>query len=528
METLVSTETLRSIDSASIHEYSIPPLILMEHAGVKGFSALLTHLKNTSPPHLNQRIVFVAGGGNNGGDTLVMAREAYLRGMKEISIVRTGTHISTSCNSHITICQSLGIPMHEVSIVNNQIDEKSQQIISQGDIIIEGIMGTGLRGKLNEQVATLVSYIHTLHTKGTYVVSVDIPSGCSDTIPATQTHIHCDLCITFGLQKSAAYHPMSRSSWGKIIRVNPSFPLPLLENAKKSAQLATIDDVVLKRMESSDYKNKRGHLALFAGSPLYTGAPKITSSSAFHSGVGLVTLYCDEEVAPVIKSETASLIVTSVPKEVVIQKESLIDRYDAIAVGSGWQLSHRKEQMLSLLHSRLPMVCDADAIALFASLVTEKKIALADHGPLIFTPHPGELVNMLEILGMPILAQEVHIMGTSESFIDSLIKISRALHAVLVYKSHVVWIVDGTDSTFIPIVVDGSNNALGVAGSGDALTGIIASFLSRGYSPIQSALNGVLIHQRAGVLARESSRWFDVELLITHIGLAYKEREEKV
>ena len=524
MESLVTTQVLENIDSKSINEFLIHPLILMEHAGVKGFHSFLEHSSKAFLPH--HSLVFVVGGGNNGGDTLVMAREAYLLGMKNIHILLVGTHISNSCNHHRSICSHLGLDMHEVSFTQESIDPHSKEILQQADVIFDGISGTGLRGKMNESMRCLISFIEEVHTIGAYVVSVDIPSGCSDSIVATQSHVHCDLCITFGLKKSAAYHPMSRTAYGDIVVVNPSFPHSLLEKAQKSALLATIDDVVLKKMDSSDYKNKRGHLALFAGSLTYTGAPKITSLSAFHSGAGLVSLYCDEQVAQVIKEDSPSLIVHPLSRGKIISRDSLVGFYDAIAIGPGWQIG-REEQMLSLIESHLPIVCDADGIATFATLIAQKRIEMKEHGPLILTPHPGELVKMLEILNMPLLAQEVQVMGTPESFIESLTKIAVALRVVLVYKSNVVWIVDGCDNHPTLVVVDGSNNALGVAGSGDALTGIIASFLARDYSPMQSAVNGVLIHQRAGVLARDELRWFDALGLITHIGLAYKEREDK-
>ncbi len=523
METLVSTETLEQIDTKSIHEYSIPPLILMEHAGVKGFHAFLEHSKKKYLPH--HSLVFIAGGGNNGGDALVMAREAYLLGMEHISIILLGNHISVSCNQHRNICRNLGLHIHEFSLRNNEVDEETQRLLSHADFIIDGITGTGFRGKLHEDIIHLITSINSAQSRGVYVLSVDIPSGISDSGVSTGPHINCDICITFGLQKSLTYYPLGRSSWGDVLKINPSFPVSLLETAEKRALLATIDDMVLTKTNDSDYKNKRGHLALFAGSTTYTGAAKITSQSAFHSGIGLVSLYCDENISDIVKTETMSLIVHPVKRGCFISKEALISLYDAVAVGPGWG-SGREEQMYELLRSNLPVVCDADGIFAFASLVSQKRILAGESGPLILTPHPGELVKMLELLGMPTLAQEVHVRGTSESFIDSLIKIARKLSCVLVYKSNVVWIVDGTINNSIPVVVDGQNSALGVAGSGDALTGIIASFLSRGYTPFESALNGVLLHQRSGVLARNSARWFDVDLLIHYIGTAYKEREE--
>ncbi len=523
MEKLVTTQTIKDIDSKSINDFSIHPLILMEHAGVKGFHTCLEHSSRAILP--NSNLLFVAGGGNNGGDALVMAREAYLVGMKNIKILFMGDHISSSCNHHRTICQKIGLDMHEISYSDERIDDESEQIISSADIIFDGICGTGLRGKMNDMMAKVISSINKAHDASAYVVSIDIPSGCSDSLSPTMSHIHCDMCITFGFEKSASYHPPSRPSYGKIVKVNPSFPHILLESAPHVALLATREDVVLKKSDSSDYKNKRGHVALFAGSSTYTGAIKIAARSAFHSGAGLVSLFCDKDVANKIQLDTASLIVHAIEKGSTVTKEVLVDTYDAIAVGPGW-LRGTQEQMLTLIRSKIALVCDAEGIALFAHLIASKRIGMKEHGPIILTPHPKELIKMLEILHMPLLAQELKGGGTSESFIESLIKIALFLRVVIIYKANVVWIVDGSEENPIPVVVDGSNNALGVAGSGDALTGIVASFLARDYSPLQSAINGVLIHQRAGAMARGDLRWFDVEKLIPYIGRAYKEREE--
>ncbi len=136
MESLVTTQTLENIDSRSINDFSIHPLILMEHAGVKGFHLFLEHSDKAYLPH--HHLVFVAGGGNNGGDALVMAREAYLLGMTNIHILLLGTHISNSCNHHRSICSKIGLDMHEVSFPQGEIDELSNEVLEKADVILMG------------------------------------------------------------------------------------------------------------------------------------------------------------------------------------------------------------------------------------------------------------------------------------------------------------------------------------------------------------------------------------------------------
>jgi NAD(P)H-hydrate epimerase len=521
METLVTMQTMETIDAQSIHQFSIPGVLLMEHAGVKGFQTFYAHYKNSF--RLDQKIVVVAGGGNNGGDALVMAREAYLVGFTNLSLLLLGSHISQSCALHRTICEGLAFDQHTVKFdEQGSIDQKSESILSSAHLIIDGYLGTGLRGSLQPSAKTMIEVMNRCHEKGSFILSVDVPSGCSDSISVNQHQVLCDVCITFGLKKGAMYHPVRRKSWKKLFTINPSFPLHLLRDAPQSALLASLDDIHIPKIEETSYKNARGHIALFGGSETFSGAPHLTSKAAFHSGSGLVSLFCDESVALTFKQEQPSLIVHSLSQGEIVRAKELVDKYDVIAVGPGWS-DNREEQMLELVKSKIPLVCDADGIRTFANLVHSHRLSATDHGPMILTPHPGEIQKMLEILSMPLLSQEIGMLGTSESFIESLQKFARLYHVVLVYKSHVVWIFDGTVEDSIPIVVDGNNSALGVAGSGDVLTGIITSMLCSENSIVDAALQGVLIHQKAGKIARDSHRWFDSESLLDYIGDAMNE-----
>ena len=515
METLVSTHTMESIDAQAQSEYAIPALVLMEQAGLKGWQAFAYYARENDVAMEN--VVFVAGGGNNGGDSLVMAREAFFSGLESFTILLVGSRISNSCSVQRNICRKLGFTLVEAENLDGVLSSETSRIISEADVLIDGIAGTGLRGLLSGTTAEIVKLINAQRTGGAFVLAVDIPSGCSDGMSVAGPRVVADVTITMGLRKAAAYHPVCRVGWGAILRVNPSFPPVLLKNSVAAAILSDQDDLKLKRFAEDVYKNTRGHLALFAGSIAFSGAARLSARAAFHSRCGLVTLCCDRDVASVAASETPSIIVEAIEQQAVLKGSQLVRAYQAVAAGPGWG-DGREEQVLELLQSGLPTVLDADAIEAFAKLVGDHRIGSTAHGPLVLTPHPGELHRMLEALHMPLLAQETGPSGTPESFIDSLKRVALALEIVLVYKSHVVWIIDGRSGGSLPIVVDGMNNALGVAGSGDVLTGIIGSLLAQGYDVLEAAHTGVLVHQGAGLLARNESGWFDAETLITHIG----------
>jgi len=522
MEILVTTQTMENIDSLAQEEYALPYLVLMEQAGIKGWQAFL-NCSSIENAQLGN-VVFVVGGGNNGGDALVMAREAYYGGLINFTILLTGSQISHACAIQRNIAKNLGFRMVQAENLEGVLSEEAVELLSEADVIIDGIAGTGLRGILRGTTAEVVKLINNQKKRKIQILAVDIPSGCGDNLPVGAIHVLADATVTMGLKKAAAYHPLCRLGWGKIIRVNPSFPPVLLQNAIAVATLSDTSHLQLSNLPEDTYKNKRGHLALFAGSLAYSGAARLAARGAFHSRCGLVTLCCDKEVATIAATETASIIVQALEKDFVVSASKLEQHYQAIAAGPGWGDGH-EDQMVELMQSKLPAVLDADAIVAFARVVGEHRVQGTNHGPLVLTPHPGELHTMLELLHMPLLAQETGPMGTPESFIEALVRIAIALECVLVYKSHVIWIVDGRSAGALPIVVDGMNNAMGVAGSGDVLTGIIGSLLAQGYDVLKAAHKGVLIHQAAGTAARTASGWFDAETLVAQVGTVCRQAE---
>ena len=523
MEPLVSTQVLKDIDERAMNEYMIPSLLLMEHAGVKGYHRMIELSGRSADP--SATLVVVAGSGNNGGDALVMAREAYLSGRRQIQILLLGTHLSQSSIVHRQIIENLKLDTHEISFTDGQLDSRTLVMLEQADQIIDGILGTGLHSKVTDATAALFHAINAQRERGAHIVSVDVPSGYSDQLPATMAHVEADITLTFGLEKYGAYVPAFRRAWGEIKVVNPSFPLSLLDSVSPEALLARFQDVQIPAFTAQEYKNSRGHMALLGGSEKYSGAVQLTSFSAFSSGVGLVSVFTDEKVAEVIKKDKPSLIVHTVEDHLPVKADSL-KGYDAVVCGPGWGKG-RERQLQEILNGTVPVLLDADALASFALLVAEKRIVTASLPPLVLTPHPGELRNMLERLSMPLWAQDSGPGGTPEAFAGALKSIARALKVVLVYKSHIVWIVDGRKEEPVPVVVQGNNNALGVAGSGDVLSGIIGALVAGGLDEGDAAVSGVLLHQKAGELAREERRWFDSQILTDYVAAAYALAEKK-
>jgi NAD(P)H-hydrate epimerase len=169
--------------------------------------------------------------------------------------------------------------------------------------------------------------------------------------------------------------------------------------------------------------------------------------------------------------------------------------YDALLAGPGWG-EGRQSVLKTLLDSQRPMVIDADGIRAYATL--------KDHitSSAILTPHLGELQVLLD--------EKIEMLSPSV-FLDRIRAFATNRGVTLVVKSSLTHIVDEKGEIFI---IEGGNPSLGVGGSGDILAGIIGALLARGLQNTTAALQGVLIHQRAGQLAHQDLGYYDSEQLI--------------
>ncbi len=499
MKRLVRSIEVADIDAKAQSVAKIPALCLMESAGLQIYQKWKSQLGTSD------RLVFLCGGGNNGGDALVVARYAYNDGFRNMLLVCTGSRISPSCEVQRSITKAYKIPRLDWDTAN---ETDRHALFEDASWIVDGLVGTGLQGPLKESLQDLVVQANESAANR---LAIDIPSAIGDDVPVSSVHIHADMTVTMGHEKLAMYHPVSRACCGRIVLVNPSFPSFLLDQCRTSAELCERVSASLPLLAENEYKNSRGHVAIFGGSSQYSGAARLSSRTAFASRAGLVTLFCDKDVYLVASSESPSVMVH------VYAGQSL-DRFDAILAGPGWG-EGREFLLETLFASQLPIVLDADGIKAYASLLKEKR--QPSHGPLILTPHIGELRLLVQAL-FPEDAKNVAKSDTPFSFFKIMERIATHLDATLVVKSQLVYVVSPGKQT---VVVEGNNPSLGVAGSGDVLAGILVALLAKLQNCEQVALEGTLIHQRAGSLTAAQFGYYDSETLISFVGRATQEAE---
>lgn len=485
---LVTPKQMMHIDAEAQESFGIPGLLLMEQAGVKGFHRCVQKYPDTLCR--SSRFVFVAGGGNNGGDALVMAREASVWGAEHVTAVLTGSRNNSQVKLHKDICVKMQIPVYTWE----HDGKAAEQAIRDADVLVDGIAGTGLTGPLRGSNEEAVRFISSLDARP-FIISIDLPSGIAPQVSTSDAVIAAHCTVSMGTPKLTMFMPHVRLFSGDMLTVNPGFPKALLARETASAFLLQKEDACLPPLALDAYKNTRGHAGVFAGSVGYTGAARLSSQAAASTRTGLVTLFCDEELYDTCASSTWESVIVRPSSH----RRDAMRGITSILAGPGWGRSSGRAELLSeLIEHDMPGVIDADGIHALAKLIASGSIENRTlDGRWVVTPHPGEFRA---------LCPEV----TDKTLFEKIAAFAQAQQCWLVYKTHVT-VIAGPSGEFL--VADEPNPALGKAGSGDVLSGIIAGLLAEGVDPGKAAVTGVLVHQSIGRRAFSEYGWFTPDRL---------------
>ncbi|MCF7944088.1 MAG: NAD(P)H-hydrate dehydratase [Spirochaetia bacterium] len=537
MEAIVSSEQMADIDTKAQQILGIPGILLMEQAGIKAFQEFLEFFPRVSE---TAQMVFLAGGGNNGGDALVMARTALLKGFRNVSVIITTRKLNEQMQLHEKICKNLNIPVYYW----NDDKEKSEEIIKEAEFIFDGIAGNGIKGELHgtaELVVKSVDEILKLSGKeedgfargkrtqaSPKVIAVDSPSGLFDSYTQGMAVLPAELTITMGLPKRFSFLPHITPLMGKRVTVNPGFPQFLLNSTPEAPQILRSEDIKLPPIPVESYKNKRGHAAVFAGAIGTTGAAALSAQACSRMRTGLVTVFADEEIYSTLAAKLDSQMVVPKNREEMIGNEK--KKFTSYIIGPGWgRAEYRSTQLLSALNSNIMGVIDADGIAALRKLLEKKRINMADGllGKWVITPHPGEFDPLYKILkddakyhnNASTMKKEKGISDKREDIFEKIRFTATNINCCVVYKTHNIIIASPKGEVF---VIEGNNPAMGTAGSGDVLSGMIGGLIAQGLTITESACMGSFIHQYIGRKLFEKDGWFIAEDLVKEISQAVK------
>jgi NAD(P)H-hydrate epimerase len=487
---LVTSAEMAEIDRRAQEEYGIPGLLLMENAGQK---ALATWAAQRGAA--GSRLVFVAGKGNNGGDALVMARQAAIDGLGEVVVVPVDGTLKGHAATHLDVVRRLGISV----LPWDDGPADAEAAMREADVLFDGVAGTGIRGGLRAPLSDIVA---VMNESDADVVAIDVPSGLSDDFRAGSPIVEAGLTLTMGLPKRCLYLPDARPSCGRIERIALGFPPVLTESDELQGRLLDPGDAsaLIPPVAADDYKHRRGVCAVFAGSRGTTGAAVLAATAAARSTAGMVRVFADEEAYPVLASQCRSVMVAE-------RSEAVPDLagHSGLLVGPGWgRASSRREDLRRLVETGIPGVLDADGINVLSDIRAEESQLPTLGGVWVLTPHAGELARLSGRSGREVLADPFQVT------IDT----ARELDAVVCLKSHVT-IIASPDGRYA--VVDGMNPSMGTGGAGDVLAGMIAGLLARGCAAFDATQAGCSIHDALGKRLFAERGFFLAEDLVDEV-----------
>ena len=311
-----------------------------------------------------------------------------------------------------------------------------------------------------------------------------------------------------------------------------------------------------KERRRDAHKGDFGRLLLIGGSFGMSGAIAMAGRAAIVAGAGLVKLAVPESVLPmaachapelmsVALQETRSGRIAFAAHDRIL---SLAAEADVVAIGPGLGRSGGLDALVLRLNREIekPMLIDADALNALAAYDFETMAASfagtkADTACRILTPHPGEFARLCRGFEATTTEQPTSknrraskdgktqdTAARIDAVCDFLTRLHRcvgrsASGVILVLKGANTLITNG-DSVFVNT---SGNPGMATGGSGDVLSGMIASLVGQGFTPFDAAKTGVFLHGRAGDLALCESRIpfeaITATTLIDHIGPAIRE-----
>jgi hydroxyethylthiazole kinase-like uncharacterized protein yjeF len=419
------------------------------------------------------RILVLAGKGHNGGDALLAAREI----------------LSVFSEAHATVVLCSGAqelrPLTRRALDRLRVEAAGrvefvavENALAAGALYalcLDGIFGFQFHAPMEPSTTALLEAVNAY--PGIMLrAAVDLPSGVGE--PDATTVFRANFTYATGIVKRPVLSDRVATSVGRLRYLDLGFfnsgePSELAERILTMQVLAPLAAL---RPSLTD-KRTFGHLFVIGGSRSYPGAVVLAVRAALRSGVGLVTAFVPERLAPEYAARHPEAMWVGCPEtpagglaqgSMTFVRERL-PRASALLVGPGLGSQGETIEWIARLagEALVPMVLDADALR-------PEVVARSKDKAFIGTPHAGEFQRIAPSL------------FTEGRF--------TAPHGVLVLKGPMTRVTDGKMLYHSPF----GGPVLARGGSGDILAGLISGLLAqKPDDPLLAACRGVVWHGRA-------------------------------
>ena len=488
---------------------------MMENAGA-GLAEIIQDLDVEAG---DRAVLGLVGPGNNGGDALVALSllasagwqaRAYLVKREQDSLVRR--------------LQKAGGQIFGVG--KDKAFEELATLMSSSTILMDGLLGTGSRPPVREDVSAVMVEVNRLIAvleSSPYVVAVDCPSGTDcDTGAVPDECIAADLTVTMAAVKQGLLAMPAYEFAGDLMVVGIGLPANL--TSLRSIQTDVVEEdlvaAILPSRSPLAHKGTFGTAMIAAGSVNYTGAALLAGSAAYRVGAGLVTLAVPAPLHQALAGVLPEATWLILPQELgVISRDAAevlvngLAASTAMLIGPGLGTEPTTEEFVARLLAseirvtkmaapmgfvgaggargesitgRLPsMVVDADGLRLLARTKDWHKMLPPEA---VLTPHPGEMAVLTGLSKDEIQSDRRAVAATY----------AKAWGHVVVLKGAFT-VIAGPQGQLAVVPV--ATAALARAGTGDVLAGVIVGLRAQGVGAYESGLAGAWIHAQAGLYA---------------------------
>ncbi|VEN75442.1 ADP-dependent (S)-NAD(P)H-hydrate dehydratase / NAD(P)H-hydrate epimerase [Candidatus Desulfarcum epimagneticum] len=481
---IVTAAQMREMDRLTIESFGIPGRVLMETAGRGAARAFMERFPK--PARENSAGV-LAGRGNNGGDGFVIARLLHEWGVEtSVCLLSEKKRVKGEAADNLALLEPLGVEVLEAPDPAAFASVKDR--LGRHTVFIDAMLGTGLSSDVRGLFEEAIAFVNSLKRP---VFSVDIPSGLdSDTGRPRGACVRARATATFAFPKIGHILWPGADFCGKLEVVDIGIPRHIAALVKPDTRLT--DPARIRSFFSPKgadiHKGDNGHVLALAGSPGKTGAAAMTGVSAMRAGAGLVTIAAPRGVSGVLETLSMETMTHPLPESengrlgmaAFDEIKALLLEKNVLAMGPGLGADPGVRRLVRRLAAEcpIPMVIDADALNCLAGDVS---ILRQSAGPVILTPHPGEMARLIQ--------------STTADVQNDRLGHARALAADT--GAHVVLkgaktIVAGPNGR--ALINPTGNPGMASGGMGDVLTGVLAGLLSQGLSPGDAAAAAVYIH----------------------------------
>ncbi|MFZ3373883.1 MAG: NAD(P)H-hydrate dehydratase [Desulfitobacteriaceae bacterium] len=497
---VVSAQQMSRLEDKALRDFGIPSILLMENAALAVVREISQHFAENKQNSVGLKAVVLVGKGNNGGDGLAIARHLTVLGYDvTVFLLAKPQEIKGDAELNFHLFSST---VGKLFIIEGEKQRRLARFaFAQADVAVDALYGTGLRGAMPSIVE---EYIEEINRAKAWVVAVDIPSGVeADTGKVYRLAVRADVTITFGLPKLGHFLGRGPEHCGQVIVDPISIPPSFLEDEEISCFVLTDQAMraLIPPRHFQNHKGTHGRGILVAGSLGMSGAAVLSGRSALRSGLGLLQIVTPRGIVPLVANGVIEGTVWAASGEKELDAEAwpiIRERCQgaqALAIGPGLGLNAQFSTVLEnvLRNIALPVILDADALNIVA---LEPGIlgCRQGRGPLILTPHPGEMGRLCNLTTLEVQKNRLEL------------AVSKAIEwgAIVVLKGAITIVAAPDGRAFLNPT---GNPGLGTGGTGDVLTGSILGWLAQGVQPLEAACLAVYLHGKAAELLVKEFGW---------------------